>query len=324
MLSESSDRPQPLPLMSYDDPRYDRSYQRNYFQGSSPGGVIGMLLRHPRILGALAILVIGVITYFVRTEKRTNPFTGDDVRVVLTPEQEVALGLQSVQEMERQFGGEYRDPVQQNRINRIGAKLLAAKEEVLKRRGIDDYDYPFEFHILRDNQTINAFALPGGQVFITFALLRQLDAVRNDGRPNDDAVAGVVGHEIGHVLAWHSNKQMAKSSLLQSIASAAATASSSDMHSGQAVGQMVGQLLQTKYGREDESQSDRIGVQLMIVAGYRPEALIEVMEVLKRSMGKGPRPPEILSTHPFPETRKEEIEKFIEHFRKYPYGKWNE
>jgi len=310
--------------MSFDHPRYDRNNQRQYYRGNPPTGLIGMLLRHPRILGALAIILIGVITYYSQTEKRANPFTGEEVRVILTEQEEVALGLQSVPEMAQRFGGKLRDPAQQNRINRIGAKLLAAKEEVLKRRSKDDFDYPFEFHILGDNQTINAFALPGGQVFITYALLNQLDMVRKDGQPNDDAVAGVIGHEIGHVLAQHSNQQMAKNSLLQSIATAAAVATSDGGGGGQAVGQMVGQLIQTKYGRDDESQADRIGVQLLIVAGYKPEALIEVMEVLQRSMGNGPRPPEILSTHPFPETRREQIEKYIEYFRRDPYGTWED
>ena len=294
--------------MSYENPMNRR--------GALPGGgCLSLLLQHPRILGALVMLAIGLFTYYGRTEQKQNPFTGEKVRVMLTPEQEVALGLQSVPEMSRQFGGELADPVQQNRLNRIGSRLLEAKDAILQRRGMDDFDYPFRFRILRDNQTINAFALPGGQVFITSALLRQL--------PTDDAVAGVIGHEIGHVLAWHSNKQMAKSSLLQGIASAAAAATSDDMRNGQAVGQMVGQLLQTKYGREDESQSDRIGVQLLIVAGYKPEALLEVMEVLQQSM-KGPRPPEILSTHPFPETRKTGIEQYIQFFRRDPYGVWQD
>lgn len=294
--------------MSYDVPFHRRG-------GDSGGGLLSLLLRHPRIIAALAMLAFGLFTYYGRTESKLNPFTGEEVRVILSPEQEVALGLQSVPEMTRQFGGELGDPVEQNRLNRIGARLLAAKEEVLKRRGIDDFEYPFRFRILRDDRTINAFALPGGQVFITQALLREL--------PSDDALAGVIGHEIGHVLAWHSNKQMAKSSLLQGIASAAAAATSDDMRNGQAVGQMVGQLLQTKYGREDESQSDRIGVQLLLVAGYQPEALLDVMTVLAKSM-KGPRPPEILSTHPFPDTRKKQIGEYIAFFRKNPYGVWED
>ena len=113
--------------MSYDDPRSYRNQQRQYFQGRAAGGIFGMLFRHPRLLGALAILLIGAVSYYARTERRDNPFTGEPVRVILTPEQEVALGLQAVPEMARQFGGELRDPVQTNRVNRIGAKLLTPR-----------------------------------------------------------------------------------------------------------------------------------------------------------------------------------------------------
>ncbi len=241
--------------MSYDQPEYDPNEPRQAPRRGIGGGLLRFLFSNPRILGALAVIVFGAITYYAKTEKVTNPVTGRNQRVIaaLTPEQEVALGLQSVPEMARQFGGELGDPVQERRINGIGSRLLAAKEDILKRRNIDDFDYPFHFHILRDNQTINAFALPGGQIFITQALLRRL--------PTEDAVAGVIGHEIGHVLARHSNQQMAKNSLLQSYAQAASVVTSSGGGGGPAIGQFIGQLLQTKYGREDETESDRIGVQ---------------------------------------------------------------
>ena len=290
--------------------RFDNSPPR---QGRS--GCLGMLLGNPRLMGALALLAVGWFTYMSSTREEVNPFTGEKVRIKLTPDQEVAMGLQSAPQMAQEFGGEYREPILANKINQIGTRLLRAKEEVLARRGIDDYDYPFQFHVLNDRKTVNAFALPGGQVFITLALLEKL--------PSEDAVAGVIGHEIGHVLAWHSNKQMAKSSLLQGIAGAAAAATSSERSNGAAIGQMVGQLLQTRYGREDESQSDRIGVQLLIVAGYKPEALLDVMKVLSGEMG-GARPPEILSTHPFPETRAKQIDVYIRHFRQDPYGTWTQ
>jgi beta-barrel assembly-enhancing protease len=216
--------------------------------------------------------------------------------------------------MIQQFGGELGDPRQQRRIDQIGLRLLKAKDEVLRRRGVDDFDYPFRFHILRDDQTINAFALPGGPVFITQALLRQL--------PSDDAVAGVIGHEIGHVLAWHSNQRMAQGSLFQSIAGAVSVAADNPQM-GQAAGQFVGQFLSSKYGREDESQSDAIGVQLMIVAGYKPEALIDVMEVLQNSMKGQPRGPEFLNTHPFPATRKKQIVEYIKFFTADPFAEWD-
>ena len=302
--------------MSYDQPEYDPNQRRRAAGSGIGGGLLRLLFRNPRILGALAVVVFGLITYYSKTENVTNPVTGRNQRVIaaLTPDQEVALGLQSVPEMARQFGGELNDPVQERRVNTIGARLLAAKEDILKRRNIDDFDYPFHFHILRDNQTINAFALPGGQIFITQALLRRL--------PTEDAVAGVIGHEIGHVLARHSNQQMAKNTLLQSYAQAAAVVTSSDGRGGQAVGQFVGEFLQTSYGRADETESDRIGVQLLIVAGYKPEALMDVMDVLAEASQGSPRGPEWLSSHPSPPNRKVDIKEFIEFFRKDKYGVW--
>jgi predicted Zn-dependent protease len=288
---------------------------RNQSPQARRPGCLGMLLSNPRVLAGLGMLAIGYFTYVGSTRQEVNPFTGEKVRIKLTPDQEVAMGLQSAPQMMREFGGEFREPVLANKINEIGARLLQAKNQILQRRGVKDFHYPFEFHVLNDTKTINAFALPGGQVFITLALLKQL--------PSEDAVAGVLGHEVGHVLAWHSNKQMAKSSLLQSIAGAAAAATATERSNGAAVGQMIGQLLQTRYGREDESQSDRIGVQLLIVAGYKPEALLDVMKVLGQSMG-GARQPEILSTHPFPETRAKQIDVYIKHFSNDPFGTWTQ
>lgn len=269
-------------------------------------GCMGLFGRNPRLLMALVVAAVGIFGYF-RLPKEMNPFTGQEARHQISEQQEVALGLESVPEMSQQFGGEVADPRLQAQINAIGQKLLAAKESILKKRGQEDYEYPFKFHVLADDKTINAFALPGGQVFITMALLRQL--------PNEDAVAGVIGHEIGHVLARHSSKQMATSGMLSKVMNAAVIATSDGSSAGQSrIAQYVGTFLQSKYSREDESESDRIGVQLLLEAGYKPEELLSVMKVLKASMN-GPRPPEMLSTHPFPETRERGIEEYIKFFR---------
>ncbi len=299
--------------MSYDKSDYDRSERRPTARGGIGGGLLSLLFRSPKLLGAIAIVVVGLVTYYLKTEEKVNPLTGEKVRVILSPEQEVALGLQAEPQMLQQFGGEVSDPRKRDLVNRVGAKLLAAKDEIMQRRGQDDFDYQFKFHVLRDAQTINAFALPGGPIFITDALLSKLKS--------EDAVAGVIGHEIGHVLAWHSNKQMAKNSLLQSYATAAAVATS-DGGGGGAVGQFVGQLLVTRYGREDESESDRIGVQLLMVAGYQPEALMEVMDVLEEASKGAARGPEWLSSHPNPPNRKVDIKEFIKFFREDKFGVW--
>lgn len=266
-----------------------------------------MLLGRPRLLAALVMLVFGIIAWNAQTRKELNPLTGNVERIMLDPEQEIALGLQSVPEMMRQFGGEEENPVVRNRVREIGERLLAAKERILRKRGTDDFDYPFRFHVLNDERTINAFALPGGQIFITMALLKRL--------PNEDAVAGVIGHEIGHVLAWHSNRQMAKNSLLRTVVNSAVVATSDGTASSAQIANLVANVIATRYGREDESESDLIGVQLVLEAGYDPEAMLKVMEVLAESMEGQQRPPEILSTHPFPETRARQIREYIAFFR---------
>ncbi len=268
------------------------------------------LLANPRLLIALALAAFALLKYLTSTTKEENPFTGDTVTVMkMSPEEESRLGLQSVPEMSQQFGGMVSQPAITNKINGIGQRLLAAKERIVSKRQQQDreFDYAFQFHVLSDVKTINAFALPGGQVFITMALLDKL--------PDEDAIAGVLGHEIGHVLARHSMQQMASSGLLSGLVNAAMVATSDGTRNNAQIAQMVGQVLQTRYGREAESQSDRIGIQLMLEAGYNPARLLTVMEVLASSM-QGPRPPEMLSTHPFPETRAKQIEVYIDFFRK--------
>jgi predicted Zn-dependent protease len=275
------------------------------------GGLLQLLFRNPKLLVAVGLALFAILKYTTTTVTQENPFTGQVVRVQnMTPEQETALGLQSVPEMAGQFGGMVNDPRVRSKITEIGQRLLAAKERIIDKRGTQDseFDYAFQFHVLADKQTINAFALPGGQVFITMALLARL--------PNEDAVAGVLGHEIGHVLARHSMQQMAKSGLLAGLVNAAVVATSDGTNNHSQIAQMVGQVVQTKYGREHESESDRIGIQLMLEAGYKPEELLSVMKVLAESMGDGQRPPEILSSHPFPETRARQIDVYIDFFRK--------
>jgi len=290
---------------------YDPSPTPGYRQASMRGGLLRLLLGNPRVLMALGLIVFAFIKYSTSTTKQENPFTGDTVTVMkMTPEEETALGLQSVPEMAQQFGGEVRDALVRNKINQIGHRLLDAKERIVSKRGKQEqeFDYEFQFHVLNDMKTINAFALPGGQIFITMALLSKL--------PNEDAVAGVLGHEIGHVVCRHSMQQMAKDGLLSGIVNAGMVLTSDGTRNNAQVAQMVGTFLQTKNGREAESQSDRVGIQLMLEAGYKPEALLDVMKVLADSMKGGGRPPEILSTHPFPETRARQIEVYVDFFRK--------
>jgi predicted Zn-dependent protease len=252
---------------------------------------------------ALAIAAIGGLFYFCRTE--VNPVTGEKQRVAMSVEQETALGLQTAPQMAAEFGGLHPDPDLQNYIEQLGERIVAQSAA----RGST---YQYDFHLLADPETVNAFALPGGQVFITAALL---------GRLQDEAqLAGVLGHEIGHVVGRHSAQQLAKAQLTQILVGAAGVAASSEDSSGQqaaAVAAVVGQVVNMRFGRKDELESDRFGVRFMSEAAYDPRALIEVMRTLAEASGGSGRP-EFLSTHPDPGNRQGEIEAEIA--RLFPNG----
>ena len=166
---------------------------------------------------------------------------------------------------------------------------------------------------MNDPQTINAFALPGGPIFITRALLSRLE--------NEAQLAGVLGHEIGHVINRHAAEHMAQSQLSQSLAAAAGVAGSGERgggYSAAVMAQMVGQVVQLKYGREDELESDHYGLTYMAQAGYDPSQMVRVMEILRDASGGGGRGPDFMASHPHPEARIDAIKQFLA--TNYPNG----
>lgn len=255
---------------------------------SSRGGASGVI----RLVIGLVVAVIALISYF--SSQEFNPVTGETQYLSMTPDQEIALGLQSAPSLIQEFGGEYPDAEVQEAIDQIGWSLV--QSSVAR-----DTPWQFEFTVLNDAQTVNAFALPGGQVFITVALLSELDT--------EDQVAGVLAHEIVHVLARHSAQQIAQNDLSNGIIGAVAVASG-DASTTQTAA-VIGQLINMGYGRDDEIQSDRIGICLMLDAGYDPVGMAEVMEVLAAASGGGGQP-EFFSTHPNPENRIAQIYDAIE------------
>jgi len=251
-----------------------------------------------RLVIAAIIALFAVITYFGSTSE--NPLTGEKQRVAMTPEQEIALGYKSAPEMAAQMGGVSRNAQAVALVQRVGDGL--ARQSVAAKS-----PYRFSFHVLADPKTVNAFALPGGPVFITEGLLRLLKT--------EAELGGVLGHEIGHVIARHSSERLAKQQLTQNLLGAL-VAGSGDYTTAQ-IGQMVGSMINMKYGREDELEADALGIRIMVEAGYDPRGMIRVMEVLAKASG-GSRQPEFVSTHPAPENRAERIKQAIA--KQYPNG----
>lgn len=251
-----------------------------------------------RLLIAVAMILFSLFSFFRMGQ--VNPVTGERQRVALNTKQEIAMGLRAAPSMAQQHGGLHPHVPDQQLVDAMGAKLLQALDHWLAQQGKTN-PYRFEFHLLRDPKTVNAFALPGGQVFITYALYAQLET--------DGQLAGVLGHEVGHVLARHSAQRMAKQKLTQGLVGAAGVAGG-DASSAHMAAQ-IGQMINMKYGREDELESDKWGVMLAAEAGYDPRAMMGVMDILDASSG-GQGPPEMMSTHPKPANRKEYIQSVID------------
>ena len=251
-----------------------------------------------RLLIAAVIAILSLVTYF--GTRQDNPVTGETQHIDITVDQEIALGLQAAPEMAAQFGGLDPDPADQALIDEIGGRIVSGSPA-------GQSPYEFEFHLLEDDQTINAFALPGGQIFITRGLL---DALKTEGE-----LAAVLGHEIGHVVARHSAEQIAKMKLTEGLTGAVVIASydpdnPSSMRTGQ-IAALIGQLVNMRFGREDELESDFLGVCFINDAGFDPGELISVMQVLAQSR-QGPEPPEFFSTHPNPDRRILRIQEAIQ------------
>lgn len=245
-----------------------------------------------RLIIGLCIAAYFVFNYF--SSQEINPYTGKKQAISMTVDEEIQMGLQSRDQMAAQHGGLYPNESYQALVDNVGNKLI--QNSIAK-----ETPYKYEFHLLADPQTINAFALPGGQIFITYALFSQLE--------NEDQLAGVLGHEIGHVLGKHSAERIANSKLWKGLSTAGSV--------GGDIGELIaqgGQSILLKNGRGDELESDDLGIRFMMRAGYDPEEMIGVMEILKSAAGPN-RIPEFQSSHPDPENRIEKIRESIKKYR---------
>jgi predicted Zn-dependent protease len=244
-----------------------------------------------RFVIAIIIALAGIFSYYTTTSE--NPITGEKQHIRLTPEQEIALGRQLAPQMAAQLGGLSQSD-KRELVRRVGEKIVA-------QSSASRSPYKYSFYLLADRKTVNAFALPGGQIFITEALLGLLE--------REDELAGVLGHEVGHVLARHSAERLAKQQLTQSLIGAVAVGSGS--YDTAQLAQVAGSLINMKYGRDDELEADSLGLRLMREARYDPRAMISVMQKLEKASGGG-RQPEFASTHPNPGNRIQRIKEQLE------------
>lgn len=254
------------------------------------------------MIRTLLLVIVLAAASIVGPGCSTNPATGKSQLNMLSTDQEVAIGEENAPKFLKEYGGQLPDAQVVEYIRDIGKRLAAESERP---------DLPWEFHVV-DSSVINAFALPGGKVFVSRGLIVEMT--------NEAQIAGVLGHEIGHVTAQHIGQQMTQTAIVQGLVIGVAVgAGLSDSQWGGVLGaggQVAGTGYLLKFGRDQESQADALGVRYMTKLGYNPVGQIQVMKILEKSMQGGARPPEFLSTHPFPETRIKRLEQLIP--KKYP------
>ena len=210
---------------------------------------------------------------------------------LFSKDQDVQLGQENAAQVRKQMTV-IKDPVLSAYVTRVGQRLVSGREA-------QQSGFPFTFEVVAD-PSINAFALPGGPMFINTGLLRAVD--------NEAQLAGVMGHEMSHVILRHGTNQASKSQLIElpAILGAQMTGSS-----------MVGKLAQMgiglgansvllKFSRTAESQADLMGSHLMAEAGYDPVQMARFFEKLNAEGGQ--QAPQFLSDHPNPENREKAIE----------------
>ncbi|HSG81340.1 MAG TPA: M48 family metalloprotease [Gemmatimonadota bacterium] len=218
-----------------------------------------------------------------------NPATGERQLILVSEREEIQMGLQGAQQVE-QIYGLYDDADLQAYVEEIGQELAAASE----KPGL-----PWHFKVI-DDPIVNAFALPGGQIFMTRGILSYFTS--------EAEMAAVLGHEIGHVTARHSAEQMSRASVAGLGLGVGAILSSDIAKYAGVLSQGLG-LMFLKFGRDDERQSDDLGFRYMSRVGYNPREAADVFTMLGRvtEAAGGSSLPGWLSTHPDPDERVQRI-----------------
>ena len=216
-----------------------------------------------------------------------NPATGKNEISLVSESQEIQMGQEYAQQIVRSMGV-YDDKKVQDYVSRLGMRIATESERP---------NLPWAFYVM-DDPTVNAFALPGGSIFVTRGILTHM---------NDEAeLVGVLGHEIGHVTARHSVQQMTRQQIAQ-IGLGVGSIISSDVAQYAGLASQGLGVLFLKYGRDAESQADQLGFKYMVRDGYDPHAMASMFTTLQRVSrleGAGDIP-EWASTHPDPGNRVE-------------------
>lgn len=223
-----------------------------------------------------------------------NLATGERHLNLISESQEIAMGLQADSQIVASLGL-YSDDALQTYVQELGSKMAATSERP---------KLPWTFRVV-DDPTVNAFAVPGGFIYVTRGLMTYI--------ANEAELSGVIGHEIGHVTAQHSVHSMSNQQVTQLGVTAGMMIEPKLQRYGQYLNAGLG-LLYLKYSRDDENQADHLGLRYMVRAGSDPREMIGVFDMLDRvgQASGGSSVPEWLETHPRPENRSADFQEEID------------
>jgi len=225
----------------------------------------------------------------------TNPATGNKEFSLMSEAQEIQLGQELDVQVRREMGV-YEDAELQRYVSEVGMRLARASERP---------NLPWAFTVI-DEPAVNAFALPGGKIYLTRGILPFLH--------NEEEMAGVLGHEIGHVTARHSAQQYTKATSA-GVGLTLLSIFVPEARPIQGVAETALGVLFLKYGRDDELQADRLGAEYTAKTGWDPRGVAGMLRTLQRlDVASGSRKgvPNWLSTHPAPADRVERVLAYIE------------
>jgi predicted Zn-dependent protease len=229
---------------------------------------------------------VGIIVSLVGlTGCETNSATGKSQISALSRDQEVAMGIEGKAQMLQEMGGEVANADLRAYVTEIGQKLAAQTEG-------SNPSLPWEFTLL-DSDVINAFALPGGKVFVSQGLAAKMT--------NEAQLAAVLGHEVGHVTARHINDKIARQTGTQIGLGLVGAVLGQGTETLQQLGAQAASVALLSYDRGEESEADSLGVRYMTRLKYDPQGMVQLMQILKNEGGG--QTPEWQSTHPLPQTR---------------------
>lgn len=258
-------------------------------------------------------LVFIVGTVFLLIQCASVPITGRK-QLVMFPESEmVQMGLTSYGSFLKE-NKLSTDAQNTQRVKTIGARIASAVETYLKSQGLEKQidSYQWEFNLVQ-SKDINAWCMPGGKVVVYEGIVPVCR--------NDDGLAVVMGHEIAHAVARHSNERMSQQMLIQAGSAAAAYALKDKPETTQALlGAAVG--LGSNFGlvlpfsRKHEYEADRLGLIFMAIAGYAPEEAVDFWTRMS-SASSGQKPAEFMSTHPSDDNRIAQIKALLPEVKKY-------